>query len=61
MGIDPGVANTGFGVVRVAGSQMIAVDGGVIEAPAAQTKTIRDTAPKPKLSDRPPGIPKDNR
>jgi crossover junction endodeoxyribonuclease RuvC len=34
MGIDPGVANTGFGVVRVAGSQMIAVDGGVIEAPA---------------------------
>jgi crossover junction endodeoxyribonuclease RuvC len=33
MGIDPGVANTGFGVVRVAGSQMTAVDGGVIEAP----------------------------
>ena len=34
MGIDPGVANTGFGVVRVAGSAMSAVDGGVIEAPA---------------------------
>jgi crossover junction endodeoxyribonuclease RuvC len=33
MGIDPGVANTGFGVVRVAGGQMTAVDGGVIEAP----------------------------
>jgi crossover junction endodeoxyribonuclease RuvC len=33
MGIDPGVANTGFGIVRVAGSQMTAVDGGVIEAP----------------------------
>jgi len=31
MGIDPGVANTGFGVVRVAGGQMSAVDGGVIE------------------------------
>ena len=31
MGIDPGVANTGFGVVRVAGSQMSAIDGGVIE------------------------------
>ena len=31
MGIDPGVANTGFGVVRVAGAQMTAVDGGVIE------------------------------
>ena len=34
MGIDPGVANTGFGVVRVAGGAMSAVDGGVIEAPA---------------------------
>jgi crossover junction endodeoxyribonuclease RuvC len=33
MGIDPGVANTGFGVVRLAGAQMSAVDGGVIEAP----------------------------
>jgi crossover junction endodeoxyribonuclease RuvC len=31
MGIDPGVASTGFGVVRVAGGQMSAVDGGVIE------------------------------
>ena len=31
MGIDPGVANTGFGVVRVAGGQMSALDGGVIE------------------------------
>jgi crossover junction endodeoxyribonuclease RuvC len=35
MGIDPGVANTGFGVVRAAGGQMVAVDGGVIEAPDA--------------------------
>jgi crossover junction endodeoxyribonuclease RuvC len=33
MGIDPGVANTGFGVVRLAGGSMAAVDGGVIEAP----------------------------
>ena len=33
MGIDPGVANTGFGVVRVAGGSMSAIDGGVIEAP----------------------------
>ena len=33
MGIDPGVASTGFGVVRLAGGQMTAVDGGVIEAP----------------------------
>src|ERR687897_886812 len=28
MGIDPGVANTGFGIVRLAGSQMSAIDGG---------------------------------
>jgi crossover junction endodeoxyribonuclease RuvC len=33
MGIDPGVANTGFGVVRMAGGTMSAVDGGVIEVP----------------------------
>lgn len=32
MGIDPGVANTGFGVVRLAGGRMTAVDGGVIKA-----------------------------
>jgi crossover junction endodeoxyribonuclease RuvC len=31
MGIDPGVANTGFGVVRLAGAQMSAIDGGVID------------------------------
>jgi crossover junction endodeoxyribonuclease RuvC len=37
MGIDPGVANTGFGVVRVAGGSMSAVDGGVIEAPAGES------------------------
>ena len=34
MGIDPGVASTGFGVVRVAGGKMTAVDGGVIESSA---------------------------
>jgi crossover junction endodeoxyribonuclease RuvC len=36
MGIDPGVANTGFGVVRAAGAGMVAIDGGVIEAPAGE-------------------------
>ncbi len=36
MGIDPGVASTGFGVVRVSGSEMSAVDGGVIEAPPGE-------------------------
>lgn len=33
MGIDPGVASTGFGVVRFAGAKMSAVDAGVIQAP----------------------------
>ena len=36
MGIDPGVANTGFGVVRVAGGRMSVVDGGVIEVPPGE-------------------------
>src|SRR5947208_8732031 len=31
IGIDPGTANTGFGVVRTAGERMVALDGGVIE------------------------------
>jgi crossover junction endodeoxyribonuclease RuvC len=31
MGIDPGAANLGFGIVRVEGSQMVALDGGVVE------------------------------
>ena len=36
MGIDPGVASTGFGVVRIAGGSMTALDGGVIEAPPGE-------------------------
>jgi crossover junction endodeoxyribonuclease RuvC len=31
IGIDPGAANLGFGVVRVEGPRMVALDGGVIE------------------------------
>jgi crossover junction endodeoxyribonuclease RuvC len=34
IGIDPGIANTGFGVVRTVGERMTALDGGVIETPA---------------------------
>jgi crossover junction endodeoxyribonuclease RuvC len=34
MGIDPGFANTGFGIVRMAGGNMRAVDAGVIRAPS---------------------------
>jgi crossover junction endodeoxyribonuclease RuvC len=36
IGIDPGTANTGFGVVRTAGDRMVALDGGVIETEAEQ-------------------------
>ena len=31
MGIDPGAANLGFGVVRIEGARMVALDGGVVE------------------------------
>lgn len=34
MGIDPGAANLGFGVVRVEGNRMVALDGGVVETEA---------------------------
>jgi crossover junction endodeoxyribonuclease RuvC len=32
LGIDPGTANTGYGVVRRAGARMVALDGGCIRA-----------------------------
>jgi crossover junction endodeoxyribonuclease RuvC len=34
MGIDPGTANLGFGVVKVEGNRMVALDGGVVETEA---------------------------
>jgi crossover junction endodeoxyribonuclease RuvC len=37
IGIDPGTANTGFGVVRTSGERMVALDGGVIETPSDLT------------------------
>lgn len=36
IGIDPGVANTGYGVVEQRGAAVVALDGGVIETAAAQ-------------------------
>lgn len=33
IGIDPGVANTGYGVVESRGRTLLALDGGVIETP----------------------------
>ena len=34
LGIDPGLANTGYGVVARRGHRLVAADGGVIETPA---------------------------
>jgi len=34
MGVDPGAANLGFGIVRIEGNHMVALDGGVVETPA---------------------------
>jgi crossover junction endodeoxyribonuclease RuvC len=34
LGIDPGIANTGYGVVARRGGRLVALDGGVIESPA---------------------------
>jgi crossover junction endodeoxyribonuclease RuvC len=33
LGIDPGLANTGFGVVARRGARCVALDGGVVETP----------------------------
>jgi crossover junction endodeoxyribonuclease RuvC len=41
MGIDPGVASTGFGVVSAAAATMSAVDAGVIEAPPGDPVEVR--------------------
>ena len=43
MGIDPGLANTGFGVVQVAGSKTAALDAGVIEVPPGEPLELRLT------------------
>ncbi|HET6997156.1 MAG TPA: crossover junction endodeoxyribonuclease RuvC [Solirubrobacterales bacterium] len=36
MGVDPGAANLGFGIVRVEGNRMVALDGGVVETTPEQ-------------------------
>jgi crossover junction endodeoxyribonuclease RuvC len=41
MGIDPGAANLGFGVVRVEGNRMVALDGGVVETVPAMAMERR--------------------
>ena len=41
LGIDPGTANTGFGVVYAQGARMAALDGGVIGTAAGQPLELR--------------------
>ncbi len=44
LGIDPGLANTGYGVVRSTAGRLVALDGGVIETRAgtSQEKRLAD-------------------
>jgi crossover junction endodeoxyribonuclease RuvC len=41
LGIDPGTANTGYGVVARVGGRLAALDGGVIETPAGAAAETR--------------------
>jgi crossover junction endodeoxyribonuclease RuvC len=41
IGIDPGTANTGYGVVARHGGRLVALDGGVIETPAGDDPGAR--------------------
>jgi crossover junction endodeoxyribonuclease RuvC len=41
LGIDPGLANTGFGVVEQRGGRLVALDGGVIKTSAELTDERR--------------------
>jgi crossover junction endodeoxyribonuclease RuvC len=43
LGIDPGTANTGYGVVARRPGRLVALDGGVIETPARSTLPTRLT------------------
>lgn len=41
LGIDPGLASTGFGVVRTLGSSAAALDGGVVQTAAGEPPELR--------------------
>lgn len=49
LGIDPGLANCGFGVVRRRGGRLVALDGGVLRTPPGG-------APEQRLADLQTGI-----
>ena len=41
LGIDPGVANTGYGIVAHDRGRLVALDGGVIETPSGMEPALR--------------------
>lgn len=41
LGIDPGLANTGYGVVKSSAGRLVALDGGMIETPAGAPQEQR--------------------
>jgi crossover junction endodeoxyribonuclease RuvC len=51
LGIDPGLANCGYGVVTRRGHRLVAVDGGVIVTPARVAPERRLAALHERLSD----------
>lgn len=51
MGVDPGAANLGFGVVRIEGAHMVALDGGVIETSSKEPPERRLTRIHKTLSE----------
>ena len=51
LGIDPGLAATGYGVVAQRGGRLVALDGGVIDTPARDAPTERLAAIYARLHD----------
>jgi len=41
LGIDPGLADTGYGVVARRGGRLVALDGGVVQTPAGASTELR--------------------
>jgi crossover junction endodeoxyribonuclease RuvC len=51
LGIDPGLANTGYGVVARRGGRLVALDGGCIQTPAALAPERRLAAIHARVGD----------
>jgi len=50
LGIDPGLANTGFGVVQRRGGRLVALDGGCLRTPARSAPEVRLAAVHDRVS-----------